>query len=45
MVRFNPVETKGGIKVMSMNLVTPVEEEPLIWRGASNKWSIKANVF
>ena len=34
MVRFNPVETKGGIKVMSMNLVTPVEEEPLIWRGA-----------
>ena len=34
MVRFNPVETAGGIKVMSMNLVTPVEEEPLIWRGA-----------
>lgn len=34
MVRFNPVETNGGIKVMSMNLVTPVEEEPLIWRGA-----------
>lgn len=34
MVRFNPVETDGGIKVMSMNLVTPVEEEPLIWRGA-----------
>ena len=34
MVKFNPVETKGGIKVMSMNLVTPVEEEPLIWRGA-----------
>lgn len=34
LVRFNPVETAGGIKVMSMNLVTPVEEEPLIWRGA-----------
>ncbi|MBE6062534.1 MAG: Mrp/NBP35 family ATP-binding protein [Clostridium butyricum] len=34
MVKFNPVETKSGIKVMSMNLVTPVEEEPLIWRGA-----------
>ena len=34
MVRFNPVETARGIKVMSMNLVTPVEEEPLIWRGA-----------
>lgn len=34
MVRFNPVETEGGIKVISMNLVTPVEEEPLIWRGA-----------
>ncbi|AGX41155.1 Mrp/NBP35 family ATP-binding protein [Clostridium saccharobutylicum] len=34
MVRFDPVETDGGIKVISMNLVTPVEEEPLIWRGA-----------
>ena len=34
LVRFNPVETTGGIKVISMNLVTPVEEEPLIWRGA-----------
>ncbi|WP_294374310.1 Mrp/NBP35 family ATP-binding protein [uncultured Clostridium sp.] len=34
MVRFNPVETESGIKVMSMNLVTPVEEEPVIWRGA-----------
>lgn len=34
MVRFDPVETGGGIKVISMNLVTPVEEEPLIWRGA-----------
>lgn len=32
-VRFDPVVTKSGVKVMSMNLVNPVEEEPLIWRG------------
>ncbi len=32
-VRFDPVETDCGIKVISMNLVNPVEEEPLIWRG------------
>ncbi|MBE6071995.1 MAG: Mrp/NBP35 family ATP-binding protein [Clostridium butyricum] len=32
-VRFDPVETSSGIKVISMNLVNPVEEEPLIWRG------------
>lgn len=32
-VRFDPVETTLGIKVISMNLVNPVEEEPLIWRG------------
>lgn len=34
MVRFDPVETDGGIRVISMNLINPVEEEPLIWRGA-----------
>lgn len=33
MVRFDPVETKGGIKVNSMNLLTAVEDEPVIWRG------------
>ena len=33
LVRFDPVETSTGIKVISMNLVNPVEEEPLIWRG------------
>lgn len=33
MVRFEPVETAGGIKVISMNLLTAVEEEPVIWRG------------
>lgn len=33
MVKFEPVETNGGIKVISMNLLTPVEEEPVIWRG------------
>lgn len=32
-VKFHPVVTDGGIKVMSMNLVSPVEEEPVIWRG------------
>ena len=33
MVRFEPVETTGGVKVISMNLLTAVEEEPVIWRG------------
>lgn len=32
-VKFIPVETKTGIKVMSLNLVTQVEDEPVIWRG------------
>ena len=30
---YNPVETDSGIKVMSMNLLMQVEEEPVIWRG------------
>ena len=32
-VKFEPVETESGIKVMSMNLVTQQEEQPVIWRG------------
>lgn len=32
-VRFVPVETALGIKVISLNLVTEVEDEPVIWRG------------
>ena len=32
-VKFIPVETNSGIKVMSMNLVTQVEDQPVIWRG------------
>lgn len=28
-----PVETKSGIKVMSMNLLMQGEDEPVIWRG------------
>ncbi|MGL4992498.1 MAG: P-loop NTPase [Sarcina sp.] len=32
-VQFEPVETKTGIKVISLNLVTEVEEDPVIWRG------------
>jgi len=28
-----PPETKGGIKVMSINLLLPREDEPVIWRG------------
>ena len=31
--RFEPVITDSGIRVMSMNLVTQVEDEPVIWRG------------
>ncbi len=33
MVKFEPVETESGIKVISMNLLTAVEDEPVIWRG------------
>lgn len=28
-----PMETKNGIKVMSVNLLLPTEETPVIWRG------------
>jgi len=30
---FEPVETKTGIKVMSLNLLIPNEDDPVIWRG------------
>ena len=30
---FEPVETNTGIKVMSLNLLIPNEEDPVIWRG------------
>lgn len=33
MVKFEPVKTESGIKIISMNLLTPVEDEPVIWRG------------
>lgn len=32
-VRIEPVVTKSGIKVMSLNLLTEQEDEPVIWRG------------
>lgn len=32
-VRFIPIETGLGIKVISLNLITEVEDEPVIWRG------------
>lgn len=32
-VKIVPVETKTGIKVMSLNLLTEQEEAPVIWRG------------
>ncbi len=32
-VKFTPVETSMGIKVMSLNLLTEEEEAPVIWRG------------
>ena len=31
--RFIPVETEGGIKVMSLNLLIEDEDQPVIWRG------------
>ena len=41
-VKFEPVETESGIKVMSMNLVTQEEDQPVIWRGPVITWSIKS---
>lgn len=32
-VKFVPVETELGIKVISMNLLMEVEDDPVIWRG------------
>jgi Mrp family chromosome partitioning ATPase len=32
-IKFEPVITKSGIKVMSLNLITQVEDQPVIWRG------------
>lgn len=32
-VQFMPVETEKGIKVISLNLLTEVEDAPVIWRG------------
>lgn len=32
-VIFEPVETKSGIKVISLNLFTDEEDQPVIWRG------------
>lgn len=32
-VKFEPVQTASGIKVMSLNLITQVEDQPVIWRG------------
>lgn len=31
--KFEPVETPMGIKVISLNLLTEVEDQPVIWRG------------
>ncbi|MFZ5596508.1 MAG: P-loop NTPase [Bacillota bacterium] len=28
-----PLESAGGIKIMSLNLLMPVEDDPVIWRG------------
>lgn len=32
-IKFMPVETSMGIKVISLNLLTEDEEQPVIWRG------------
>ncbi|OPJ61286.1 Mrp/NBP35 family ATP-binding protein [Clostridium oryzae] len=32
-VKFEPIETSLGIKVMSLNFLTEVEDQPVIWRG------------
>lgn len=32
-VKYYPVQSKGGVKVLSMNLLIPKEDEPTVWRG------------
>jgi ATP-binding protein involved in chromosome partitioning len=32
-IKFNPVVTSLGIKLISLNLLTEIEEQPVIWRG------------
>ncbi|MEG0856489.1 MAG: Mrp/NBP35 family ATP-binding protein [Terrisporobacter sp.] len=32
-VEYMPVSTQSGIKIISMNLLIPTEDEPVIWRG------------
>ncbi|WP_163192747.1 Mrp/NBP35 family ATP-binding protein [Clostridium thermarum] len=32
-IKFEPVRSNSGIKVMSLNLLTEEEEQPVIWRG------------
>ena len=31
--KYYPVLSKGGVKVISMNLLLPKEDEPVVWRG------------
>lgn len=31
--KYNPVDSKNGVKVLSMNLLIPNEDEPVVWRG------------
>ena len=32
-VKFKPVQTESGIKVISLNLINQQEDQPVIWRG------------
>ena len=34
-----PMETANGIKVMSINLLLPTEDTPVIWRTRETRWS------
>ena len=31
--KYSPVDSKNGVKVISMNLLIPNEDEPVVWRG------------
>ena len=31
--KYSPVESKAGVKVLSMNLLIPNEDDPVVWRG------------
>ena len=39
--KINPVVTKQGVKIMSMNLLLPEDNDPVVWRGPVISGAVK----